>query len=149
MQIILMEKVAKLGELGDVVKVKDGYARNYLIPKGRAKRATPASIAEFEQRRAELETHQSDLLGAARSRAAALEGLMVQISQKAGVDGRLFGSVTNVDIVEALAALGHEVHKSEIRLPQGPFKLVGDYPVTVALLSDVTASITVSVLGES
>jgi large subunit ribosomal protein L9 len=148
MQIILMEKVVNLGELGEVVKVKEGYARNYLIPQGKAKRATPANIAQFEQRRSELEKHQEDHLASAQARAQAIEGLMVQITQKAGVDGRLFGSVTNVDIVEALKVLGHEVHKSEIRLPQGPFKQVGDYPVTVALHTDVVASITVSVLGE-
>lgn len=148
MQVILLEKVVNLGNLGDVVKVKDGYARNYLIPGGRAKRATPANIAEFEARRAELEKEQAEKLAAAQARAEKLEGLMVQITQKAGVDGRLFGSVGNADIAEALKAQGFDVAKSEIRLPQGPFKMIGDYPVTLALHTDVTANITVSVLGE-
>ena len=109
MQIILLEKVANLGQLGDIVKVKDGFARNYLIPKGKAKRATPANVAEFEQRRTDLEKAQTDVLAAAQERAGKLEGLMVQVAQKAGVDGRLFGSVTNFDIAEALKAQGFEV----------------------------------------
>ena len=148
MQVILMEKVVNLGDLGDVVKVKDGYARNYLIPGGHAKRATEANLAEFEQRRAELEKEQAERLAAAQSRAGKLEGLMVQITQKAGVDGRLFGSVGNSDIAEALQAQGHEVNKSEVRLPEGPFKMIGDYPVVLSLHTDVVANITVSVLGE-
>ena len=148
MQVILMEKVVNLGNLGDVVKVKDGYARNYLIPGGHAKRATEANIAEFEARRAELEKEQAEKLAAAKGRAEKLEGLMVQITQKAGVDGRLFGSVGNADIAEALKALGHDVARSEVRLPEGPFKTIGDYPVVLSLHTDVTANITVSVLGE-
>jgi large subunit ribosomal protein L9 len=148
MQVILMEKVANLGQLGDVVKVKEGYARNYLIPQGKAKRATTANIEEFRHRREELERAQADHLAAAQSRAQQLEGLMLQITQKAGVDGRLFGSVTNVDIVDALKAQGHEVHKSEVRMPGGPLKQIGDYPITLMLHTDVTATITVSVLGE-
>ncbi len=112
MQIILLEKLPNLGQLGDIVKVKDGFARNYLIPKGKAKRATPANVAEFEQRRTELEKAQTDVLSSAQERASKLEGLMVQITQKAGVDGRLFGSVTNFDIAEALKAQGFEVSKS-------------------------------------
>jgi large subunit ribosomal protein L9 len=147
-QVILMEKVVNLGNLGDVVKVKDGYARNYLIPGGHAKRATEANIAEFEIRRVELEKEQVDKLAAAQARASKLEGLMVQITQKAGVDGRLFGSVGNADIAEALKAQGHDVSKAEVRLPEGPFKMIGDYPVVLSLHTDVTASITVSVLGE-
>ena len=148
MQVILMEKVVNLGNLGDVVKVKDGYARNYLIPGGHAKRATESNIAEFEARRAELEKEQAEKLAAAQARAEKLEGLMIQITQKAGVDGRLFGSVGNADIAEALKTQGHDVSKSEVRLPEGPFKTIGDYPVTLALHTDVVANITVSVLGE-
>jgi len=149
MQIILLEKVANLGQLGDVVKVKEGYARNYLIPQGKAKRATERNLAEFAARRAELEKQQAEILAQAQARAEKLEGLMVQITQKAGVDGKLFGSVTNMDICEALKAQGFEVAKSEIRMPQGPLKQIGDYPITVALHGDVTATITVSVLGAS
>ena len=148
MQVILMEKVVNLGALGDVVKVKDGYARNFLIPHGKAKRATEANLKEFEGRRGELEKKAADLLAAAQERAAKLEGLVVQISRKAGVDGRLFGSVTNADISEALEAQGIPVAKGEIRLPQGPLKHVGDFPMTAQLHSDVLANFTVSVLGE-
>jgi len=149
MQIILMEKVVNLGQLGDVVKVKNGYARNFLIPQGKAKRATQAAIAEFEAKRAELEKTQADILAAAQVRAAKLEGLMLQITQKAGVDGKLFGSVTNADIEDALKAQGFEVERSMIRMPQGSLKQVGDHPVTVVLHTDVAAHIVVSVLGES
>lgn len=148
MQIILLEKVTNLGQLGEVVKVKDGFARNYLIPQGKAKRATQASIAEFEKRRAELEKAQADVLAAAQAHAAKLDGLMVQITQKAGVDGKLFGSVTNVDISEALKAQGFEVPKAAIRMPQGPIKQIGDQQFKVALHADVVVTITVSVLGE-
>ena len=149
MQVILLEKLVNLGKLGDVVKVKEGFARNYLIPQGKAKRATPANIAEFELRRAELEKTESEVLTAAREQAAKMQGLMVQITQKAGVDGKLFGSVTNVDITEALQAQGFPIQKAAIRMPHGPLKQVGDYNITVVLHSDVTANITVSVLGES
>jgi large subunit ribosomal protein L9 len=149
MQIILMEKVANLGQLGDVVKVKDGYARNYLIPQGKAKRANEANLAEFEAKRAELERQQADALAKAQERATKLEGYMLQVSQKAGVDGRLFGSVGTVDIVEALQSQGFEVSKSEVRMPAGPIKQIGDYPVTLSLHTDVTATITVSVLGQA
>lgn len=148
MQVILMEKVVNLGQLGDVVKVKDGYARNYLVPQGKARRATAANIAEFEAKRADLEKAQAEVLAAAQARAEKLEGLMVQISQKAGVDGRLFGSVGNSDIADAVKAQGFELAKSEVRLPEGPLKQVGDYPITLALHTDVLANITVSVLGE-
>jgi large subunit ribosomal protein L9 len=148
MQVILMERVVNLGGLGDVVKVKDGYARNFLIPQGKAKRATPANLAEFETRRAELEKVQAEALGAAQSRAEKLEGVTVQIVRKAGVDGRLFGSVTTIDIAEALQALGHDVERAMVRLPQGPLKTAGDYHIDVALHSDALAHITVSVLGE-
>jgi large subunit ribosomal protein L9 len=148
MQIILMEKVVNLGQLGDVVKVKNGYARNFLIPQGKAKRATQTAIAEFEAKRAELEKTQAEILAAAQAEAAKLDGLMVQITQKAGVDGRLFGSVTNADIEEALKALGFDIERSMIRMPQGSLKQVGDHPLTIALQSEVLAHIVVSVLGE-
>jgi large subunit ribosomal protein L9 len=148
MQVILMERVVNLGGLGDVVKVKDGYARNFLIPQGKAKRATPANLAEFEKRRAELEKAQAEALAAAQSRAEKLEGATVQVTRKAGVDGRLFGSVTTIDIAEALQALGHEVERSMIRLPQGPIKSAGEYHIDVAPHSDVLAHITVAVIGE-
>ena len=149
MQIILLEKVANLGQLGDVVKVKDGYGRNYLVPQGKAKRATEKNMAEFEVRRAELEKQQSQILSEAQTRAEKLEGMTVQVSQKAGVDGKLFGSVTNVDIADALQAKGIEVAKAEIRMPNGHLKQIGDYPITIALHHDVTANITVSVQGIS
>ena len=148
MQVILMEKVVNLGGLGDVVKVKDGYARNFLIPQGKAKRATEANRKFFEEKRAELERVQAEAVAAAKAVAEKLEGLMVQITRKTGVDGRLFGSVTNHDIADALAAQGFEVDKGAIRLPEGPLKNVGDTPVQIALHSDVTATVTVSVLGE-
>jgi large subunit ribosomal protein L9 len=148
MEVILMEKMPNLGQLGDVVKVKQGYARNFLIPQGKAKRATEANRKEFEAKRAELERQQAEILATAQSRADKINGLTVQVTQKAGVDGRLFGSVTNQDIVDALKVQGFDVNKSEIRLPEGPLKTVGDHPVSVALHSDVVVDITVSVLGE-
>ena len=148
MQIILLEKMVNLGQLGEVVKVKDGFARNYLIPHGKAKRATQENLKAFESRRAELEKAQADTLSKAQERATRLEGLTLQIAQKAGVDGRLFGSVTNYDIVEALKKQGHEVERSQIRMPQGPLKQVGEYPLQVSLHADVTATIKVAVLGE-
>jgi large subunit ribosomal protein L9 len=148
MQIILLEKVVNLGQLGDVVKVKDGFARNYLIPHGKAKRATAQNLAEFEKRRAELEKSQAEQLTQAQERGAKLDGMMIQIAQKAGVDGKLFGSVTNIDISEALAKQGFEVPRATIRMPEGPLKTVGDHSVKIALHSDVVVSVTVSVLGE-
>ena len=148
MQVILLEKMANLGQLGEVVKVKDGFARNYLIPHGKARRATPENLAEFEQRRAELEKNQAQALTAAQEKATKLDGLAVQIAQKAGVDGKLFGSVTNFDIAEALGKQGFEVSKAAIRMPQGPLKMVGDHPLKIALHTDVIVTITVSVIGE-
>jgi large subunit ribosomal protein L9 len=148
MQIILLEKVVNLGQLGDVVKVKEGYARNFLIPHGKAKRATKENLAEFEKRRADLERAQNEALAQAQEQSAKLDGLTVQITQKAGVDGKLFGSVTNIDIADALKAQGFEVPRANIRMPQGPLKTVGDHPLHVALHTDVVVSITVSVLGE-
>lgn len=149
MQVILLEKVANLGQLGDVVKVKDGYGRNYLIPQGKARRATDATIKEFEARRAELEKAQSDRLAAAEAVRAKLDGTTVSISAKAGVDGRLFGSVTNFDIAEALVKQGFQVAKGQVRLPQGPLKAVGEHPIVVDLHSDITAAVTVTVVGEA
>jgi len=143
MQVILLEKVQNVGDLGQVVKVKPGFARNFLIPQGKAKRATPENIKLLEERRAELEKAAADKLALAQDQASKLEGITIQITQKAGVDGRLFGSVTNVDIVEALAGQGHEIEKAMIRMPAGPLKQVGEYPIVVA------AQITVSVLGDT
>ena len=147
MQVILLEKLAKLGQLGDVVKVKDGYGRNFLIPQKKAKRATEANLAEFQAKRAELEKAQAEILAASQARAEKLNGVTVQIAQKAGVDGRLFGSVTTSDISEALKAQGFEVAKSEVRLPNGPLKVVGDSSVDLSLHADVTATVTISVVA--
>ncbi|MGH8734388.1 MAG: 50S ribosomal protein L9, partial [Burkholderiales bacterium] len=133
MEVILLEKIANLGELGQVVKVKDGYARNFLIPHGKARRATEENRKAFEARRAELEQAQAAALAKAQERAGKLDGLTLQITQKAGPDGRLFGSVTNYDIVEALQKQGHEVERANIRMPQGPLKQVGDFPIEIAL----------------
>jgi large subunit ribosomal protein L9 len=149
MQVILLEKVINLGGLGDVVKVKEGYARNYLIPVGKAKRATPENLAAFESKRGDLEKAQTDALTKAQEAGSKLDGLTVQISRKAGVDGRLFGSVTTYDIVEALQTQGFAVERATIRLPQGPLKQVGDTSIAIALHSDVVVHITVSVLGET
>jgi large subunit ribosomal protein L9 len=148
MQVILLEKVANLGQLGEVVKVKPGYARNFLIPTGKAKRATEANLAEFETRRAELEKAQNQMLSTAEERAAKLEGVGVQVAQKAGVDGRLFGSVTNYDISEALKTQGFDVPKAAVRLPDGPLKHIGEYEITLDLHTDVKAHIKVTVVAE-
>lgn len=149
MQIILMEKVINLGQFGDVVKVKNGYARNFLIPQGKAKRATASSMAEFEVRRAELLAADLAKLADAQARGEKIVGVVVKISQKAGVDGKLFGSVTNADIAAALVAQGHAVEKSQVRMPAGHLKQIGDYPVSIALHTDVNAEITVSIAGEN
>jgi large subunit ribosomal protein L9 len=149
MQVILLEKIANLGNLGDVVKVKDGFARNYLIPAKRARRATEAAIQEFETRRVDLEKAAGDKLGAAQSLGEKLAGQTVTVEQKAGVDGRLFGSVTNFDIAEGLKKLGFEILKSQIRLPNGPLKTVGDHPVSVAPHTDVVVDITIHVVAEA
>jgi large subunit ribosomal protein L9 len=149
MQVILLEKLQNVGELGDVVKVRQGFARNYLIPQGKAKRATPENIKLLEAKRVELEKAAGAKLAHAQEQAAKIEGLTIQVTQKAGVDGRLFGSVTNVDIVEALQALGHTVEKAMVRMPDGPLKHVGDFPLVVALHTDVPAHIVVSVLGDT
>ena len=149
MQVILLDKVLNLGNLGDVVKVKDGYARNFLIPTGRARRATETALKEFEARRAELEKLAAEKLVAAQAVGEKLAGATVKLTQKAGVDGRLFGSVTNYDIAEELGKMGFDVHKSQVRLPNGPIKTVGDNTVEVSLHTDVDAEITVSVYGET
>ena len=148
MQIILMEKVVNLGNLGDLVKVKDGYARNFLIPRGMAKRATPAAKAEFEARRAELEKLAAEKLAAAQGVAEKMAGVVVEIARKAGVDGRLFGSVTNADIADGLKAQGFDVEKASVRMPTGPLKTVSETTIDVALHTDVVAQITVKVVGE-
>ena len=149
MQVILLEKVVNLGGLGDVVKVKEGYARNFLIPHGKAKRATPENLAAFEARRGELEKAQNEALSAAQELGSRIDGLTVQVTRKTGVDGRLFGSVTTHDIVEALQAQGFTIERAAIRLPQGPLKQVGDSSIAIGLHSDVVVHITVSVLGEA
>lgn len=145
MQIILLEKVVNLGNLGDVVKVKDGYARNFLIPNGKAKRATTLALAEFAERRAELEKLAAEKLAAAQVIGEKLNGLLVEIARKAGVDGRLFGSVTNADVAEALEAKGFKVEKSDVRMPTGPLKTIGEFPLEVGLHTDVIVGITVTV----
>ena len=149
MQIILLEKVANLGQLGDVVKVKNGYARNFLIPQGKAKRATEVNLKEFEARRAELEAKQAEILADAKARAEKLVEAVITIAQKAGVDGRLFGSVTNVDVAEAVTAFGVEIKRFEVRLPNGPFKAIGEYDIEIALHHDVVAPIKVVVVGQA
>jgi len=148
MQIILLEKVVNLGNLGDIVKVKDGFARNFLIPGKKARRATKDAVAEFEVRRAELEKIAAEKLAAAAAQGEKLAGQTVKISQKAGVDGRLFGSVTNFDIAEALKAQGFVVEKAQVRLPTGPLKLVGEHSVQVGLHTDVVVDVTIQVIGE-
>jgi large subunit ribosomal protein L9 len=149
MQVILLDKVVNLGGLGEVVKVKDGYARNFLIPSGRARRATAAAIKEFEVKRAELEKAAAAKLAEAQAQGEKVAGTNLKLTQKAGVDGRLFGSVTNADIAAELSRLGTAVLKSQIRMPNGPIKVVGDHPVSVSLHTDVAVDITVTVYGET
>ena len=149
MHIILLEKVANLGNLGDVVKVKDGYARNFLIPQRSARRATESAIKEFEVKRAELEKTAADKLATAQALAEKMSGRTVHITQKAGVDGRLFGSVTNNDIAEALTRIDFKVVKAQVRMPNGPLKTVGEHLVTVAPHTDVVVEVKVVVLGET
>ena len=149
MQIILLDKVVNLGNLGEIVKVKDGYARNFLIPSGRARRATAAAIAEFEARRAELEKAAAEKLSAAQALGEKLAGTTLKLTQKAGVDGRLFGSVTNFDIAEELTKQGFAVQKAQVRMPNGPIKVVGDSSVSVSLHTDVVVDINISVYGET
>ena len=149
MQVILLDKVINLGNLGDVVKVKDGYARYFLFPTGRARRATEAALKEFEARRAELEKLAAEKLAAAQSVGEKLAGATVKLTQKAGVDGRLFGSVTNHDIAEELGKMGFEVHKSQVRMPNGPIKTVSETSVQIALHTDVVVDVNVTVYGET
>ncbi len=149
MQIILLDKVVNLGSLGEVVKVKDGYARNFLIPQGRARRATESAKAEFEARRAELEKAAAAKLAEAQALGTKLGGTAIKLTQKAGVDGRLFGSVTNYDIAEELNKNGYKVVKAQVRMPNGPVKVVGDSTVSVALHTDVVVDVTVTVYGET
>jgi large subunit ribosomal protein L9 len=149
MQIILLDKVANVGNLGDVVKVKDGYARNFLIPKGMAKRATPENLKLLEGKRAELEQAAAAKLTSAQGLAEKLEGQTVRVVQKAGVDGRLFGSVGTADIAEALGRQGIAVEKAQVRLPSGPLKIIGEHPVTIALHTDVTAHVTIQVVADT
>jgi len=149
MQVILLEKVVNVGNLGDVVKVKDGYARNFLIPQKMARRATQAAVAEFEVKRAELEKAAAEKLAAAQAQGDKLNGMTVTIAQKAGVDGRLFGSVTNFDIAEALTKQGFAVEKAQVRMPTGPLKTTGEHPVSVALHTDVVVEITIADVGEA
>ena len=148
MQIILLEKVVNVGNLGDVVRVKDGYARNFLIPQRLARRATTSAVAEFEAKRAELEKAAAAKLAASQALGEKLNGLTVQISQKSGVDGRLFGSVTNFDIAEALTKQGFAVEKAQVRMPLGPLKIAGNHAVSVALHTDVIVEVTVAVIGD-
>jgi large subunit ribosomal protein L9 len=149
MQIILLEKVVNVGNLGDVVKVKDGYARNFLIPQRMARRATASAVAEFEVKRAELEKAAAAKLAASQAQGEKLSGMTISISQKAGVDGRLFGSVTNFDIAEALTKAGFAVEKAQVRMPTGPLKTTGEHAVAVALHTDVVVDIAIAVVGEA
>jgi large subunit ribosomal protein L9 len=149
MQVILLEKVANLGNLGDVVRVKDGFARNFLIPQRKARRATETAIADFEARRAELEKVAAEKLAACQAIGEKMQGTVVEIHQKAGVDGRLFGSVTNHDIAEQLTLKGFTIEKGAVRLPNGPLKAVGEYPVAIALHTDVVSEVVVKVIGEA
>lgn len=149
MQIILLEKVVNVGNLGDVVKVKDGYARNFLIPQRMARRATASAVAEFEVKRAELEKAAAAKLAASQAQGDKLSGMTISIAQKAGVDGRLFGSVTNFDIAEALTKQGFALEKAQVRMPAGPLKTTGEHAVAVALHTDVVVDITIAVVGEA
>ena len=148
MQIILLEQVVNLGRLGDLVNLKEGYERNFLIPQGKAQRATKENLAEFEQKRSELEAQQAKILSDAQAKLGKVDGVSIEIPQKAGVDGRLFGSVTHFDIADALNAQGHEINKNQIQMPTGPIKQIGETSVSVSLHADVVATITVTVTAE-
>ena len=148
MEIILLEKIVNLGELGDIVNVKDGYGRNFLIPQGKAKRANEENKAEFESKRAEIEKQQAALLKAAQTRAKEFDGVELEITQKSGIDGKLFGSVTNIDITESVTNAGHEIVKSEIRMPDGPIKLTGEHMITLVLHQEVKIQFKLTVIGE-
>ena len=148
MEIILLEKIINLGDLGDIVNVKDGYGRNFLIPQGKAKRATDSNKAEFEIKRSEIEKQQAALLKVAQKRSKTLEGFVLEINQKAGIDGKLFGSVSNIDIAEALNEAKHEIVKSEIRMPDGPIKNAGEHIITLKLHQEINVEIKLVVKGE-
>jgi len=148
MEIILLEQVVNLGRLGDLVNVKEGYARNYLIPQGKAQRATKENLAEFEQKRAELEAQQAKILSDAQTQFEKIDGASIEIMQKAGVDGRLFGSVTHYDIADALNVQGYEINKNQIQMPTGPLKQIGEASISVSLHAEVVATITVTVMPE-
>lgn len=148
MEIILLERIDRLGGLGELVNVRPGFARNYLLPQGKAKLATPENIAEIEARRAELEKHEAEVLAAARARAEKLEGLEVSITAKSGGEGKLFGSITNANITEAVREKGIEIEKSEVRMPEGPIRLAGEYEIDVHLHAEVNATIKLTVIGE-
>jgi large subunit ribosomal protein L9 len=148
MEIILLERIDRLGGLGELVNVRPGFARNYLLPQGKAKLATPENIAEIEVRRAELEKHEAEILAAAKARAEKLEGLEVSITAKSGGEGKLFGSITNANITEAINEKGIEIEKSEIRMPEGPIRLAGEYDIDVHLHAEVNATIKLTVIGE-
>ena len=148
MQVILLDRIAKLGKLGEVVRVRDGYARNFLIPKGLAKRATQKAIADFDRQKEELEQKASDKLKKAKDLGARLSGMVVEIVQKAGVDGRLFGSVTNQDIVEKLGNNGIEITKAQVNMPEGPIKSAGDHLIRVSPHSEVVVEFTIRVVPE-
>ena len=148
MDLILLERIQNLGELGDIVSVKSGYGRNFLIPQGKAQRATKENLAEFEQKRSELEAQQAKILSDAQAKLGKVDGVSIEIPQKAGVDGRLFGSVTHFDIADALNAQGHEINKNQIQMPTGPIKQIGETSVSVSLHADVVATITVTVTAE-
>ena len=148
MEVILLQKVENLGNLGDKVKVRAGYGRNFLIPQGKAKPATAKNLAEFEQRRAELEKHAAEALSAAESRKAQLDGKVITIASKAGQEGKLFGSVGTVDIAEALTNAGVKIERKEVRMPQGPIRTAGEHKVEIHLHTDVNVEITVLVTAE-
>ena len=149
MQVILLETIPHVGQLGDVVKVKDGFARNYLIPTKKAKRATQAALDEFNAKRAELERAQAERLAKAEELKEKINGIVLTIASKAGVDGRLFGSVTNMDVAEALDKLGYEIHKSQVRTPLGSIKAIGEYTLQIDLHHDIIADVVVKVVAEA
>ena len=147
MKIILLERVANLGGLGDIVEVKSGYARNFLVPQGKARRATADNLKAFELRRAEYELNQADILGNAQARHARIDGVVFTIKAKSGVDGKLFGSDTSMDIAEAIVATGVEVKRSEIAMPHGPLKTIGEFEIDVLLHHDVHSKVKINVVS--
>jgi large subunit ribosomal protein L9 len=148
MEVILLQKIANLGNIGDRVKVKPGFGRNYLLPGGKATLATPENIAKFESRRAELEAKAAGDLESARQRAAALEGFTLTITAKAGSEGKLFGSIGTADIAEACARAGHAIERAEVRLPGGPIRTVGEHAISLHLHSDIDIPVPLTVVAE-